>query len=118
MARNKGTFKLPANFEIKMQEAIDPRVVVEKKSDLIRKDTWPYDGDTIYVYKNMLVSTNEGVFRLIEPSKVLDKDYSGWERVDGQGGTGGGGNIDPELLEGFIPLSRDFSDDFNNDFAR
>ena len=31
---------------------------------------------------------------------------------------GGGGSIDPELLEGFIPLSRDFSDDFNNDFAR
>lgn len=30
----------------------------------------------------------------------------------------GGSNIDPELLEGFIPLSRDFSDDFNNDFAR
>lgn len=31
---------------------------------------------------------------------------------------GGGESIDPELLEGFIPLSRDFSDDFNNDFAR
>lgn len=29
----------------------------------------------------------------------------------------GGSNIDPELLEGFIPLSRDFSNDFNNDFA-
>lgn len=29
-----------------------------------------------------------------------------------------GGSIDPELLEGYIPLSRDFSDDFNNDFAR
>lgn len=29
-----------------------------------------------------------------------------------------GGNIDPETIEGFIPLSRDFSDDFNNDFAR
>ena len=28
------------------------------------------------------------------------------------------GSIDPELLEGFVPLSRDFSDDFNNDFAR
>ena len=27
------------------------------------------------------------------------------------------GSIDPELLEGFIPLSRDFSDDFNNDFT-
>lgn len=33
-------------------------------------------------------------------------------------GGGGGGSVDPELLEGFIPLSRDFSDDFNNDFAR
>lgn len=34
------------------------------------------------------------------------------------GGGGGSGNIDPEMIEGFIPLSRDFSDDFNNDFAR
>lgn len=34
------------------------------------------------------------------------------------GSGGGGGSIDPELLEGFIPLSRDFSDDFNNDFTR
>ena len=30
----------------------------------------------------------------------------------------GGGNIDPELLEGYIPLLREFSDDFNNDFTR
>lgn len=36
-----------------------------------------------------------------------------------QGGVpGGGGSVDPELLEGFIPLQRQFSDDFNNDFAR
>lgn len=27
-------------------------------------------------------------------------------------------DIDIELLEGYIPLSRDFSDDFNNDFTR
>lgn len=26
--------------------------------------------------------------------------------------------IDPEMLEGFMPISREFSDDFNNDFAR
>ncbi len=30
----------------------------------------------------------------------------------------GGGSIDPELLEGYMPLQRQFSDDFNNDFAR
>lgn len=30
----------------------------------------------------------------------------------------GNSSVDPKLLDGFIPLSRDFSDDFNNDFAR
>lgn len=33
-------------------------------------------------------------------------------------GSGGGGNIDPELLEGYMPMMREFSDDFNNDFSR
>ena len=28
------------------------------------------------------------------------------------------GGVDPELLDGLMPMSRDFSDDFNNDFAR
>lgn len=31
---------------------------------------------------------------------------------------GGSGDFDKEALEAFIPLSRDFSDDFNDDFAR
>lgn len=31
---------------------------------------------------------------------------------------GGGGTIDPETIEGFVPLMREFSDDFNNDFSR
>lgn len=31
---------------------------------------------------------------------------------------GGGGSIDLSALEDYTPLSRDFSDDFNNDFAR
>ena len=31
---------------------------------------------------------------------------------------GGGKGVDTEILEGCMPLSRDFSDDFNNDFAR
>ena len=32
--------------------------------------------------------------------------------------SGGGGSIDPEILEAYTPLVRDFSDDFNNDFTR
>lgn len=35
----------------------------------------------------------------------------------GSGG-GGGGSIDPALLEGYMPMMREFSDDFNDDFAR
>ena len=30
----------------------------------------------------------------------------------------GGGSIDTEALEAYMPLAREFSDDFNNDFAR
>ena len=40
------------------------------------------------------------------------------ESLLGEGDLRINAGIDPELLEGFIPLSRDFSDDFNNDFAR
>lgn len=34
------------------------------------------------------------------------------------GGGGGGGSMDYEALEFYIPLQRQFSDDFSNDFAR
>ena len=35
-----------------------------------------------------------------------------------QGVGGGGGSIDPELLEGYMPMIREFSDEFNDDFTR
>lgn len=55
---------------------------------------------------------------------VYQSKFTGQEIDDlltsvAEGTSGGSGaEIDPELLEAFIPLSRDFSDDFNNDFAR
>lgn len=49
---------------------------------------------------------------------VVDETGKSLDDILSTIGSGGGGSIDPELLEGFIPLSRDFSDDFNNDFAR
>lgn len=84
MARNKGTFSYAANYEVKMQAALDPRVVVEKKTELIDKETWPYDGNTIYLYKGLLVAVEEekSVYMLVDVSKVLSTDYSGWLRVD------------------------------------
>ena len=88
MARNKGTFNLSANFQVKMQEALDPRMVVEKKSDLINKETWPYDGNTLYLYRGMVVGVAEEskLYILSDVSKALNADYSGWVQIGGNGG--------------------------------
>lgn len=82
MARNKGTFTFAANFQVKVQEALDPRLSVSSKADLINKETWPYDGDTLYLYPNLIVGTPEGVFMLTDVSKALNADYSGWLQID------------------------------------
>lgn len=84
MARNKGTFKFAANFEVKAQEALDPRVVVDSKADLINKETWPYDGETIYLYNGLIVAVvaDKSMYMLIDKTKVLQADYSGWKQLD------------------------------------
>lgn len=84
MARNKGTFSYAANYEVKVQAALDPRIAVETKAELILKDTWPYDGDTIYLYKGLVVSVQEenALYMLTDMSKITASDYSGWLRVD------------------------------------
>lgn len=63
---------------------------------------------------------NEGnrQFPITTIQSVVDNDGKNLEEILANIGTTGGGSIDPEMIEGFIPLSRDFSDDFNNDFAR
>lgn len=92
MARNLGTFTYAANYEVKMQAALDPRVAVTNKADLITKDTWPHDGDTIYLYEGLLVavaSTNE-VYMLTNLAQAVQgindatniTNYAGWTRVD------------------------------------
>lgn len=90
MAKNLGTFQFAANFQVKAAEALDPRMVASSKADLINKANWPSDGDTIYVYNGLIVDCgSDGVYRLIDASKALNADYSGWERIDA-----GGINID------------------------
>lgn len=83
MARNKGGFKFASNFEVKIKEALDPRMTVSAKADLINKESWPYDGDTVYLYEGLIVSAGiDGVYRLINVAKALEADFSGWERID------------------------------------
>lgn len=49
---------------------------------------------------------------------VNGQSLLGKGNIEIQGGTGGGGSVDPELLEAYMPMAREFSDDFNNDFSR
>ena len=86
MAKNLGTFTFAANFQVKAAEALDPRMVAASKADLINKANWPSDGDTIYVYNGLIVDCGaDGVYRLIDKTKALASDYSGWERIDAGG---------------------------------
>lgn len=84
MARDKGTNKFAGNYEVQMGAALDPREVVDTKAELRNKETWPYNGNDVYIYKGMRVTvTADGsVWELIDKSKYNSADYSGWRRVD------------------------------------
>lgn len=56
-------------------------------------------------------------FPVTTTQSIVDSEGRSLEEILANLGDGGG-SIDPEMIEGFIPLSRDFSDDFNNDFSR
>ena len=79
MARNKGQFEFSANFQVKNAAPLDPRVAVDTKAELINKETWPYDGNTVYLYNGLLVAVNEekAVYQLTNKDKALASDYSG-----------------------------------------
>lgn len=82
MSKYSSAFDFSANFKVKVAGALDPRVVAASKEDLINKNNWPSDGDTIYVYNGLIVDCgSDGVYRLIDKTKVLAADYSGWEKI-------------------------------------
>lgn len=89
MARNKGTFKFAATLEVQAASALDPRVVVGTKAELVNKETWPYEGETVYVYNGMQVAVvdEKAIYMLVDSSKILEADYSGWKRMDASAAT-------------------------------
>lgn len=87
MARNKGGIVLVDNYEVKLEGALDPRVAVASKGDLIVRNTWPNDGGDPYLYDGLIVGVKDeqAVYMLVDKSKALATDYSGWVRVDAGG---------------------------------
>lgn len=66
-----------------MQDLLDPRGSVNSKADLIRLETWPHDGDTVYMKEGMQVTVRDTkeVYMLVSLSDILAADYSGWKKL-------------------------------------
>lgn len=84
MDRHIGDITFPSTLQVKKQEMLDPRMGVDKKSDLIADGTFPSDGNTIYMKEGMCVFVKEEkcIYMLIDLSKIKNTDYSGWYRMN------------------------------------
>lgn len=82
----------------------------------IRKVVDNFDKDLTFAIADGIVGTDDEYYFIPAkaPSTARDSQILATKADVNQGG----GSIDPALLEGYMPLMREFSDDFNNDFAR
>lgn len=99
-------FKLSFNFDVRKQTPLDDRLAKLSKEDLINPASWSSDNGTYYVYDYMIVGTSDGVYMLVDKTKLLNTDYSGWKKV----GESTGGlteeevrNIVNTILQGYVP---------------
>lgn len=86
--------KITNGFEIQTEQPLEyKRGPVQNKIDLINPNSWAHEGDegdeVYYVYEGMLVSviSSKDIYMLIDKSKILSPDYSGWALV-GSGSSG------------------------------
>lgn len=81
MARSKGMFQFAANFEVKNAAALDPRMVVATKAELYNKETWPYDGETAYLYNGLVVAVTEEneLYMLIDAANFAVE--ASWKKI-------------------------------------
>ena len=93
------------------------REIIPEAKGAFLVDGVVYEVDSWSIEKDIpQVEYNEGSKRyrvFFDPNKA----YTITDKIDITP-AGGGGSIDPELLEGYLPMMREFSDDFNNDFTR
>lgn len=89
---NWGDIKTSFDFQVLKQGPIDYRTKKKTKADLINIDSWPHEGNVIYVYPTMIVGVEETgeIYYLKDPSKILSEDYSGWKLI----GSGSSTDID------------------------
>jgi hypothetical protein len=82
--------KITNGFEIQTEQPLEyKRGPVQNKIDLINPNSWAHEGDVYYVYEGMLVPviSSKDIYMLVDKSKILSPDYSGWALV-GSGSSG------------------------------
>lgn len=93
MAINKGNIKTSVNYNLEAQKPLDARSVRPTKADLYKKESWSYDGDSVYIYNGMLVYVEDEkkTYCLVDETKYNTE--SGWELVGTGASSGGGSDI-------------------------
>ena len=94
---NLGDIKIALDYQVQKQGPLDARLTRKTKSELIDINAWPHEGNVVYVYKTMLVGIEDTgeTYKLIDPSKMFESDYSGWELVNS--------NLDYDVIGGVTP---------------
>ena len=70
--KDKGMFKFAGSYEVNSATPLDPRVQWDSFEDLIKKDFWPTNGDTVYVYNGIIAAVGEEVWMLIDKAKFVN----------------------------------------------
>ena len=80
MAKNRGTFNVAANYEVKMADALDPRIRWDNYDDLMTKSNWPADSDIVYAYNGLIASVGDEVWMLVDKDTFVYKlnNSVGW----------------------------------------
>ncbi len=80
MGRDRGTFVMPGNTELKQEAPYDARLVVERYSDLTNPETWKDENGRVWLYDGMVVSVLEsssrGLYILTDKTKYTSS--SSW----------------------------------------
>jgi hypothetical protein len=74
--KDKGMFKFAGTYEVTAANALDPRVQWDSYEDLIKKEYWPTNGDTVYVYNGLIAAVGDEVWMLIDKDKFIEKVHN------------------------------------------
>lgn len=73
---DKGMFKFAGTYEVTAANALDPRVQWDSYKDLIKKEYWPTNGNTVYVYNGLIAAVGDEVWMLVDKDKFIEKVHN------------------------------------------